>query len=133
MNIEGTNGLMILLAVAAGMGVGMVWFAPPIFGRVWQDLSGIPQGSKPGIQTFAGWAASYLVLVVTMAYLYNHMGVNGAYQGARWGLTLGIAIIGPASFGIVLFGKRPIKLFLIDLGNIALAMGVMGAIIALGR
>ena len=131
--IEGSNGLYILLATAAGIGVGMVWYAPPVFGRVWQGMSGISTGSKPGLGTLAGWIASYLVLTITMAYLFNHMGVNDAYQGARWGLTLGIAIIAPASLGSVLFGKRPVKLFVIDMGNISLAMGVMGAIIALGR
>ena len=133
MMIEGTNGLMILLATAAGIGVGMVWYAPPVFGKVWQVMSGLPADSKPGIQTFVYWILSYLVLTITMAYLYNHMGVNTPYQGLRWGLTLGIAIIGPAMAGSSLFGRRPVKLFLIDLGNISLAMGVMGAIIAMGR
>ena len=133
MQIEGANGMMVLLALVAGIGIGAVWYAPPVFGNVWQALAGIKPGTKPGIQSFAGWAASYLVLVVTLAYLFNHMGVNDPYQGARWGMTLGLAVVGPATFGSHLFAKRPFKLFLIDLGNIAIAMGVMGAIIALGR
>ena len=130
---EGYNGLMIIIATVAGVAVGMFWFAPPVFGKAWFKHAGLAEGEKPGIAIFGLWVGSYLVLAITMAYLYKHLGANNAYQGLRWGLTLGITIVAMAVAGNYAFAKKPLKLFLIELGHIVFSMAVMGAIIGMGR
>ena len=133
MDDSGYNSLMILVSIVASVAIGMVWYAPPVFGKTWQKLLGMPENTKPGIAAFAIWIGGYVVVAITMAYLFKHLGANDAFQGARWGLTLGLTLIAPAVAGNFAFAKTSPKAFLIEIGYVVISLAVMGAIIGAGR
>lgn len=116
----------ILVAAVVSIALGMVWYAPPVFGRRWQTLTGITQ---PGRQALLVWAVCYLVLAFAMAYLFRYLQASGLEAGFRWGSTLGLAVVGLAVAPNYAFGRRPGALFLIEMGYVFVAVTVIGVIV----
>ncbi|MEE8435394.1 MAG: DUF1761 domain-containing protein [bacterium] len=127
---EGYNIWAILVAAVAAIAIGMVWYAPPVLGGRWQTATGITQ---PGIQAVVLWAVCYLVLAFSMAYLFKHLQVSGLEAGFRWGSTLGAAIVAASVAPNYAFGKRPLGLFLIEMGYVFIAVTVIGVILGVWR
>ena len=126
MNMTGYHGIAILLATLLSVAVGMIWYAPPVFGRRWQQITG---SSNPGKQALAVWVLCYLALAITVAYLFKNIGVSGLYDGVRWGSTFGLVVSGLSVAPNYAFGKKPLALFLIETGYVVVALTVMGAVI----
>ena len=124
------NVMAIVAAAVVSVVIGMVWYAPPVFGRRWQGLMGI---SNPSILAMAVWAGCYLVLALAVAYLFNRMGVSGLGSGLRWGATLGVAVAGLGVAPNYAFARKPLMLFAIEAGYVALALCAMGGIIGAWR
>ena len=120
----------ILAATVLSVGIGMVWFAPPVLGKRWQGYTGI---TNPSVKAVVLWAVSYLVLSITMAYLFNHLGVSGVADGLRWGITLGGFVVGLAVVPNYAFGQKPLGLFFIEMGYVFLAVTAIGAILGAWR
>ncbi|MDH4248785.1 MAG: DUF1761 domain-containing protein [Deltaproteobacteria bacterium] len=120
------NPWAILVAAIAGVVLGMLWYAPPVFGRRWQGLMGI---HTPSAQAMLLWAVCYLGLAFTVAYVFTHMGVSGLEPGLRWGGTLGLGVAGLGVAPNYAFGRKPLALFAIEAGYVALALCVMGGIL----
>ena len=127
---EGYNLWAILVAAAAAIAIGMVWYAPPVLGGRWQAATGITQ---PGIQAVALWAVCYLLLAFSMAYLFKHLQVTGLEAGFRWGSTVGAAIVTASVAPNYAFAKRPLGLFLIEMGYVFIAVTVIGTILGVWR
>ena len=123
----GYNLLAIGVATLVAIVIGMVWYAPPVFGRRWQRHMGI---SKPGAVAGAVWAVCYASLGFTLVYLFKHIGVSGAQDGFRWGATLGLSVAAMAVAPNYAFGRRALSLFAIEMGYVVVALSVMGMILA---
>jgi len=120
------NPWAILVAVALSILIGMIWYAPPVFGRRWQALMGI---NTPSAQSMVVWAVCYLALAITVTYLFGRIGVNGFGPGLRWGATLGAGVAGLGVAPNYSFGHKPLGLFAIEAGYVALALCAMGGVI----
>ena len=108
----------------------LVWYAPPVLGGRWQAATGITQ---PSMQAVALWVICYLILAFSMAYLFNHLKVSGLEAGFRWGSTVGAAIVTVSVVPTYAFAKRPLSLFLIDMGYVFIAITVIGVILGAWR
>lgn len=120
----------ILVAAAAAIAIGMIWYAPPVLGGRWRAATGVTQ---PGLRAVVIWAASYLILAFAMAYLFKNLQVTGLEAGFRWGSTLGAAIVVVGVAPNYAFGKRPLSLFLIEMGYVFVAFTVIGTILGVWR
>ncbi len=62
MDLTGYNIRATLTATAVSVVIGMIWYAPPLFGNCWQKHMGV---KKPRTQMVAIWALSYLAVSFT--------------------------------------------------------------------
>jgi hypothetical protein len=106
--------LAILVATAAAMVLGFLWYGP-LFGKVWASKS------KVGSQT----GAPGKMLLTGLYYLFFNAGLQ--YLGAASarsdriehalvvGIVVGILVAGPALYSMVVWAKRHPVAFVIDL------------------
>ena len=56
LDFAGVNWLAVIVAAVAGLVVGFIWYAPPVFGRRWACASGIelPHPGEVQPMTYVG-------------------------------------------------------------------------------
>jgi Protein of unknown function (DUF1761) len=126
------NWLALVVAAAARMVIGALWFAPFAFGRPWMELVGCtPEAMKAGMgKALAVDAIGSLVMAFVLVHAVHYAGAGGAGQGAAVGLFNWLGFIGVTTLAATVYEKRPLKLFFINNGFQLLALLVMGAIVA---
>ena len=129
MDTASYNFWAILVAAVASVGIGMIWYAPPVLGKKWQGYVGI---SQPAVGAMALWGVCYLLLAFTLAYVFARLNVADAAGGLRWGLTFA-AVVGFAIAPNYAFARKPLGLFLIEGGYMLLALGVTSLILGAWR
>jgi hypothetical protein len=130
------NPLAIVLATVAGMSVGAVWFARPVFGVAWRELAALgPDAPVRPAVTYGGalvatalFAGAVAVAAETAARAYA-VPLPAAAFGAALVLWAGVAVARPAVAS--LFEGHPVRLFLIHSGHDLAVALVVAAIIAL--
>lgn len=130
MTFAGYNLWAILVAAAAAIAIGMVWYAPPVLGGRWQAATRI---ARPGFMAVVLWVVCTLILAFAMAYLFKQLQVTGLEAGFRWGSTLGAAIVVVSVAPNYAFGKKPLALFLIEMGYVFIAVTVIGVVLGVWR
>lgn len=131
------NYLAVLLAALSSFAVGMVWYARPVFGDIWQKLTGMTdKKAQSGMAKAMGFAfvASLITayVVAHVAYLsYSYFDVtflNAALTTAFW---LGLGISATTIITHDAFEQRDMKLTAINIGNQLTTIVAMGLIIGL--
>lgn len=121
------NWIAVVIAAASAFVLGGVWYTV-LFGRQWQELVGLSdeQVRQSQGKVFGGSAALQVIMAASLAAFIGAEGLGfGLFAGAAVGLTL-VA----ASFGVnYLFERKPLVLFVINGGYVALTFVAMGAII----
>ncbi|MBN1915049.1 MAG: DUF1761 domain-containing protein [Parachlamydiales bacterium] len=123
--------LTIIVAAIVNVILGFLWYSPYVFGRLWLQL--IHRHEKEMKITFfslLGGIIISLFLSFFLALVEAYMGVTSFWDGVVAGFIVWFGFVLPTQFSIVLWEKRPIKLFFIDNGIWLLGMLVMGGILA---
>jgi hypothetical protein len=133
----GVNLLAVLLAAVATMVVGFVWYSPLLFARPWTVAMGydpndkakmdeMRKGAGPlyGMAMLASLLAAFILGKVILG-----LTVDTALYGAKVGFGVWLGFVMTVQLTDKLFGKRPLKLFLINTGYQLVCYVVMGAII----
>jgi hypothetical protein len=129
------NMWAVLLAAIASMVVGSVWYAKPVFGKLWMDLVKLDEAQqrkgamKAMVMAFVAALLTAYVLAHVI-YLSNSFFQNSfmkdAMQTAFW-LWLGISATTIATHHA--FEQRPKKLTWLAIGNQLVTFLVMAFII----
>lgn len=136
MEVE-VNYIGVLLAAISSMVVGVVWYAPKIFGDRWAKLVGLTSDRKSkgapralAIAFVASLITAYILAHVTyLAHtFFGNSFLVDAISTAFW-LWLGLTAMRILVHDV--FEKRPIQLTLLSLGNELVILLVMGLIIGL--
>jgi hypothetical protein len=127
------NWLAVLLAFAASMAIGFVWYMPAVLGNRWMAAIGKTEEDLKNIGGGAGiWLPMMLASALTailLAVLISKLGLDNALAGAWFALVLGLVF---RAGGHVIhngFAGRPAAVTVIDAGHDLVAMAVSGAII----
>jgi hypothetical protein len=133
----GVNLLAVLLAAVATMVVGFIWYSPLLFARPWTVAMGydpddkakmdeMRKGTGPlyGMAMLASLLAAFILGKVILG-----LTVDTALYGAKVGFGVWLGFVMTVQATDKLFGKRPLKLFLINTGYQLVCYVVMGAII----
>lgn len=132
MNVE-VNYLAVVLSVVAAMVVGMIWYAPKVFGDTWKKLGKI-EGDGSAVAKPIAFA---LVANAVTAYVLAHVAFlsqnffqnsfqSAALQTAFWlfvGFSMARQVINDG------FESRPMKFTAINIGCDFVTLMLMGAII----
>jgi len=130
------NYLAVLVAGIANFILGMVWYAPKIFGGAWMRMSNItPEMAERGKRRMPFMAFVAFVAGVIMAYVLSFFAIAwgvfdviGALDVAFW---TWLGFMAPVLLGSVLWEQKPVKLYLINAGYWLVSLIVMGQILLL--
>lgn len=124
------NWLAIIIAAAANMVLGFLWYGTWAFGKSWIKLSGhvMGEGMQPG-PLYGLTALAAVVQAITMSWFVGQTGANSGSAGAIVGLYVGLGFVATAMFAEVLFAGRHPRLYAITAGYSVVAAIVQGAII----
>ena len=124
------NLLAVVVAAIAHFVIGAIWYAPPVFGKTWMELLGkkmdeVGNPAKGFVAAFIG----ALILTYVLAVLIGFAGAKTALDGAIIGLLTLIGFVLTVGSTEVIFGAKPVKLYLLNNGYQLVAFIVTGAII----
>jgi Protein of unknown function (DUF1761) len=141
MSFLGVNLVFVLLAAVATMAVGFLWYSPLLFATPWIRAMGYDPNDKAGLDEMrkgAGksYGISFLASLVS-AFVLSKIVVVTAVATIPYGMKVGFAMwlgfVATVQLTDMLFGRRPLKLFLINTGYQLACYLVMGAILVVGR
>lgn len=132
------NHVAVIVASVVFFIIGGLWFAPPLFGKIWQKLTGLTDEKKVenlkkggmafflGMSFVAGLVASYALACIIGAFQ-----ITTAMYGALTGFLVGFSFVFTSTGTSYLFEGRPFKLTLIDSGYPIVALTIAGAILGI--
>lgn len=126
------NYWAILVGAVSAMVVGSIWYAKPVFGKKWQQAVGMKdedmkQGANKAMSMMTVFA---LLTSYVMAHIVDYAGATNWLGGVQTGFWIWLGFILTGFLGNALFEKRNMTTVYIFLGNQAVTLVVMGAILA---
>jgi|SRR5688500_6340936 len=133
------NWLAVALATLSSMIVGSIWYAKPVFGKVWMKLAKLDEMEMEknagkempkvmGLALVMSFLAAFViahVAAISKAF-YDYSTIGAGLTTALW-LWLGISVTTVVVHDI--FERRPTKLTLLTIGNQFFTLMAMGLII----
>jgi hypothetical protein len=115
----------------AGIIIGFVWYAPPVFGRRWARASGIelPQPGQVQPTTYVGALVTSLVTAYVLAVLSRGLGAATLVDGAIVGGAVWLGFVATWLASGVFFERRSTEWWAINAGQAVVSLVIMGAII----
>ena len=134
MDFSGINLGELIVAALSTFVIGFFWYGDMLFGKKWRALSGVSEDQA---------GKGHMAMVFILAFVLNFiialflsvfteiammLGSNALYAGLLAVLVcLGFVA---TTFGVnFLFSRKPMKLYLIDVGYMVVSFFVMGLII----
>jgi hypothetical protein len=132
--IDSVNLLGLLAAALASMGVGFLWYSPFLFGKPWMKLMGYSQTDLKAAQKEmgTGYLLSLIATIVTafvLAQVFGWIVPDTLTTALVISLMLWIGLIAPVQFSDVVFGRKPMNLYLINTGYQLVSILIMGLIL----
>lgn len=132
------NWLAVLASGVITMVVGGLWYGP-IAGKAWMKEVGLTKeeieaSGAPTAAMIKSFIASLVLgLGMSIVVIWSGVAVGDWMGGAVVGITVSVLIIGGGVFPNYAFEDKSIHHFLIHMGNITVAMALIGAMIAIWR
>jgi hypothetical protein len=124
--------LPMLIAVGIRVILGMIWYSPAVFGPSFMRLTGCSEEEMKARLPVA--ITTDIIGAVIMTFILAHAvyyaGATSWGTGIAVGLFNWLGFIAVTHFSLVMYEKRPFKLFLINNGYQALSLAAMGAVLA---
>lgn len=131
LDYTGVNWVAVIVAAAANIVIGFIWYMPQVFGTRWSALSGraLPQVGQIPPLTYVYGVVVALVIAYVLAVVEKGLGASGITDGAVVGFLAWLGFVATTSYGSVLWEGRPVEYWMINAGNALVGLVVMGAII----
>lgn len=131
LSYSGVSWVAVIVAAAALIVIGFIWYLPQVFGTRWAALSGrpLPQIGQVPPMTYVAGVVTALVTAYVLALIEQGLGVKGLTDGAVVGFLAWLGFVATTSYGTVLWEGRQPAYWAINAGNVLVAFVVMGAII----
>lgn len=131
------NFWAVIVAAVGAMVVGAVWYAPSVFGKSWQKLTGLDNKKAQANASTVILAAAVISLITAyvlahVAYLSNYFFQNSFLQdslAAAFWVWLGF--VAARFLTHAAFEQRPAKLSMINISYELVTLLTMGLIIGL--
>ncbi len=120
----------IVLAAVSRFVVGMLWYSPLLFGKSWQQITGI---FKPKVNMALAMLVSIIgaaLVAAIMSCFMHRMFIDTVVSGKIFGFMVWLGFVLPLYAEGSMYEARPLKLFLIDNGYQVISLVIMGALIA---
>ncbi len=134
MDFSGINIWELLAAALSTFVVGFLWYGKALFGKTWQRLAGLSDEEVQGGNMALIFGLTFVLNFIIAAFLsiFTEIAMMLGSSAILGGLFASFLCIGfvATTFGInYLFARKPLKLYLIDVGFMIVCFFVMGLII----
>ncbi len=134
MNEFPTNWIAFATAVIVKQAIGAFWYSRAGFGTWWSASTGVSAAEMR--ERLPRVLPIEIVATVVMAFVLLHAvryaGAYGALSGGAIGLTSGIGFVAMSALNGVLYQRRSLAFYAIDMGYWLVSMAAMGAILGVG-
>jgi hypothetical protein len=131
MDFTNINFVAIALGTIGALLFGFVWYAPPVFGKVWQRHTKITDAQmKEKVLLRFGPAIALTFITGVMLDVLLPADMLRWDDGAVMGLLVGLGIVAPAIAIHYIFARKSVHLYLIDAGYSVFSMLILGGILA---
>jgi hypothetical protein len=134
-NFGDLNWLAVLVAVISMLVISSIWYMKPVTGKWWMADLGLTEEqihAAASWMTFVWPIATGAVSAIAMALLIENIG-GGAAEGVVVGAVTGLGIAAMAEIPHFTFGLQPKRLMVINTGQTAVTLTVMGVILGAWR
>jgi hypothetical protein len=131
------NYIGVLISAIVGFFIGMLWYSPLLFGKVWMKLSkiskkDIEKSKKKGMGK--SMITGFLGVLLTAGMLSFFVDMSGAatiLEGAQIAFHIWLGFVATVLLNSVLWEGKPFKLYILNIAHYFVALIVMGAILAM--
>lgn len=121
----------VLVAGLVHMVSNLLWFSPLLFGKAWAELA--KSDSKPAFQWMPAGILGHLLVALVLAVFIVFAQATTIAGGIAIGVLAWVGFVVPLEVGELIWEKIPFKLFGIRVGCHLVAMGLVGAMLAVWR
>lgn len=122
--------LALLTGIIAHMVIGMFWYSPIAFGKHWLDLCKIKASNiKMHGGHIAGSALTGATITIVLGHLLRALGTTTCLGAIETSLIVWLGFVATTLFSPVLWEKRPIELYLINIAHWAVSFSILGCIV----
>jgi len=133
------NLISVLIAAIVGMALGALWYSPLMFGNLWIKLSGmnkkdIEKAKAKGMSK--AYLANFIAVIITayvLSYLISLTQVIAIGEGILLSVMLWIGFVAPVILGSVLWEKKPVGLYILNVTYYLVQLIIMGIILVSWR
>ena len=124
------NWIAIVVAAIINFAIGGLWYAPPVFGKRWQQMIGAQAGGGNPATAYALSGVVTLVAAILLAVIISWTGAIRYREGLLVGLVGWAAFAGTGALANVIFERKRAGVSLINGGYQLVGFLIMGAILA---
>lgn len=123
------NYVAVLVAAIVGYVIGMAWYSPSLFGKMWMNLANIKPDKKGMTNKMIAGFVGTLVMSFVLAHFIVFTGVSAIMDVAMLGFLLWLGFLATTMLGMVLWEGKPVKLYILNTVHYLVVLIVMGAIL----
>ncbi len=127
------NYVAVLVCAIASMVIGSVWYGP-LFGKTWTKLVGLTKedlekGKKTMPQTYSMMFVTSLITSFVLAVTISMAPMPGMMTGITGAFWVWLGFVAAVKYSDVLFEKKPLRLYFIEIGYYFVFLLVAGLIL----
>lgn len=130
------NLVPVIVAAVINMALGMLWYSPYLFGKLWMKAQGKSpedvRSASVGIMYVLNTLTS-LVFAYLLAHIVKYANLNTIQLGAMAGFWIWLGFVVTTVLPVYLFESRPKILFFIYILYQFVSIPIMGGVLALWR
>jgi hypothetical protein len=118
------NILAVILAAAAAMVLGALWYSPLLFGRPWKRLIGITSAGGAWLSYLLNFL-SLLLMSYILGSIIKGLGAGTVEAGLRTGFWLWAGLVATITLGSLLWERKSLGLYLLNNAYYLLSIWLM--------
>jgi len=136
MDFSGLNIWELIVASLSTFVIGFFWYGNFLFGKSWQKLAGLSEEDLAKANMGLIFVSAFILNFIVALFIsfFTEIAMMLGSSALMAGLFAVILCIGfvATTFGVnFLFSRKPIRLYLIDVGYMVVSFFVMGLIIGI--
>ena len=122
--------IAVIVAAVVRFAIGAAWYAPPVFGKIWQEAAGVKPDPSQMPKAMVVQAIGDLIMAYILARILGHYGAETLLAGGFVGFMAWLGFIVPVMAGGIVFERRPMNYAYVNGGFNLVSIVVMGAVIS---
>ena len=131
MQVMHPNILAVIIMSLVYMGLGGLWYSKGLFGKIWSSCCEMEKGKTectPTTKCYIGCLITAFITAYVLGYFINMAGAVTTGEGIKVALLAWLGFIATTMYSGVLWGKKPLKVYLVDAGFMFVMFIIWGAV-----